>query len=160
MMNALQVTSSKTDVALSPRESMTVIAEALGVELGAAPEAGLALLLNDVLPVTIAPSRHGRIAVCFQISEAKKTSQDVWISALSEAAGWGLDGETQRFVVVDRYLALLWTPQPLAKDVLLTRLYEVIAIAYAVAQLAAKHPMDPAQDGVATPARSIEGQHQ
>ncbi len=121
------------------RESMEAIARALGVELGKAPDAGLALTFND-MPVTIAPGRNKRIAVCFQIAEAKKMSQSVWISALSEAASWGLEGETLRFVIVDRYFALLWTPAPTAEAALLAQLYETVATALAVTKLASDYP--------------------
>lgn len=123
---------------LTVRSSMETIAKALGHPLGKAPDAGLALTVND-LPVTIAPGRNNRIAVCCQIAEARKVSPDVWISALSEAASWGLDGETMRFAVVDRYAVLLWTPAPQPGSELLPRLYETFATALAVADLARRH---------------------
>lgn len=117
------------------RQCMETIATALGQPLSDAPDAGLALTVNG-MPVTIAPGRNDRIAVCCQIAEARELSPNVWISALSEAASWGLEGETQRFAVVDRYAVLLWTPAPQPASELLPRLHEVFATALAVADLA------------------------
>jgi hypothetical protein len=122
------------------RSNLQAIADVLGVELGDAADAGLALTFNQLMPVTISPGRNDRLAVCFQIAEVSNTSHRVWVSALSEAASWGLDGETLRFAVVNRYFVLLWTPAPMPPPTLVGLLYERIATAIALAQLARNFP--------------------
>lgn len=130
---------SKLRQPLDSRAAMQAFACELRVELGEAPDAGIAVLINDVMPVTIAPGRHDRIAVFFQIALAESVPQKVFISALSEAVGWGLDGETRRFVVLNRYFTLLWTPKPESENDLVEKLQENIATALAIAELAKKH---------------------
>lgn len=121
------------------RAAMQAVARELKVDLGAAPDAGIAVLINQFMPVTIAPGHHGRIAAFFQIALADEVPQKVLLSALSEAVRWGLEGETLRFVVLDRYFTLLWTPVPEPEDDLIERLQENIVTALAIADLAKKH---------------------
>jgi hypothetical protein len=130
---------SKLKQPVDIRGAMQAMARELQVELGDAPDAGIAVLINKVMPVTIAPAHHGRIAAFFQIAHAEKVPQKVLISALSEAVRWGLEGETLRFVVLNRYFTLLWTPVPESKDELIERLQENIVTALAIADLAQKH---------------------
>ncbi len=124
----------------SLRTNMQAIARALHVELGNEADATLSLVIDNV-PVTISPTRNGRIAAFFQLADVDRVSHKVMVNALSEAAAWGVDGETQRFVVIDRYFALLWSPGPLPEKTLLAQLEEVIATALAVAQLAVSFPV-------------------
>jgi hypothetical protein len=121
------------------RGCLEAFARALKTDLGSAPDAGLAITINDVLTVAIAPGRNGRLAAFFRIAEASALNNELWISTLSEAATWGVDGENQRFVVVEGHLAILWTPLPQPAQVLLPQLNEIIATALAVTELVARH---------------------
>lgn len=124
----------------SIRSGMESIARALKVELGRAPDAGLAVVINDRMAVNIAPGPDQQIAAFFQIAEVDRVSSKVWISALSEAASWGLDADAPRFVVLNRYLTLLWTTPARTEEDLLGRLHEKIAIAMALNDLVKDHP--------------------
>jgi len=124
----------------SIRDGMESIARALKVELGQAPDAGIAILINDRMAVNIAPGPDQQITAFFQIAEANQVSGKVWISALSEAASWGMDGDAPRFVVLNRYLTLLWTTPARAPEDLLARLHEKIAVALALSDLVKNHP--------------------
>jgi hypothetical protein len=119
---------------------MEVVAQVLKLELGAAQDAGLAFRVDNRVPATIAPGRNGRLVAVLRIANAEQVSSTLWISALSEAAGWGLNGERQRFVVVDGHFALLWTTPPLPAPELLDQLYELFATAVALAGFAAPEP--------------------
>lgn len=121
---------------LTVRDNMETIAQALKLELGAAHDAGLAFRVSTRVPATVAPGRNGRLVALLQIASAEQVSSTLWISALSEAAGWGLNGERQRFVVVDGHFALLWTTPPLPAPELLDQLYELFATAVALADFA------------------------
>jgi hypothetical protein len=117
------------------RDNMETIARVLQLPLGAAGDAGLAFRIDDCVPATIVPGGHDRLVAMFWIAEAEQASPTLWISALSEAAGWGLDGERQRFVVVDGQFTLLWTTPPLAEPALLEQLYELFATAVALVDI-------------------------
>ena len=118
------------------RDNMETIAQALKLELGAAHDAGLAFRVCTRVPATVAPGANGRLVALLRIASAEKVPSTLWISALSEAAGWGLNGERQRFVVVDGHFALLWTTPPLPAPELLDQLYELFATAVALADFA------------------------
>lgn len=122
------------------RDGMESIARALKAELGHAPDAGIAVVINDRMGVNIAPGPDQQITAFFQIAEANQVSSKVWISALSEAASWGLDGDAPRFVMLNRHLTLLWTTPARATEDLLARLYEKIATALALNDLVKSHP--------------------
>jgi hypothetical protein len=119
----------------SPRDNMERLARTLQLDLGPAADAGLAFRIGQRVPATVAPGRNGRLVALLRIAEAAQVPPTVWISALSEAAGWGLDGERQRFVVVDGQFALLWTTPPLPGDAWLEQLYELFATAVALADM-------------------------
>jgi hypothetical protein len=121
-------------VAAAPtvRDNMVTIAQTLKLELGTAPDAGLAFRVSTCVPATVAPGRNGRLVAILRIANAEQVPSALWISALSEAAGWGLNGERQRFVVVDGHFALLWTTPPLPAPELLDQLYELFATAVAL----------------------------
>jgi hypothetical protein len=121
---------------LTVRRNMESIADALGLELGVADDAGLAIRIDDRLSATITPGRNERLVAMFRIGRAETLPIALWISALSEAAGWGLNGERQRFVVLDGDFTLLWTTPPQDPDTLLAELYELFATALAVANIA------------------------
>ena len=121
---------------LTVRRNMESIADALGLALGVADDAGLAIRIDDRLSATIAPGRNERLVAMFRIGRAETLPIALWISALSEAAGWGLNGERQRFVVLDGDFTLLWTTPPQDPDTLLADLYELFATALAVANIA------------------------
>jgi hypothetical protein len=124
----------------SVRDGMEAIARALKVELGRAPDAGIAVVINERMGVNIAPGLDQQITAFFQIAEANQVSSKVWISALSEAASWGLDGDAPRFVVLNRHLTLLWTTPARTEEDLLARLHEKIAVALALSDLVKNHP--------------------
>ncbi len=124
----------------SVRDGMESIARALKVELGQAPDAGIAVVINDRMGVNIAPGPDQQITAFFQIAEASRVSSKVWIRALSEAASWGLDDDAPRFVVLNRYLTLLWTTPARTEGDLLARLHEKIAVALALSDLVKNHP--------------------
>jgi len=121
------------------RANMESIARALRVELAPQADAALSLVIDNV-PATIAPTRHGRIAAFFKLADADQVSRKVMVSALSEAAAWGVRGSTLRFVVLDGDFALLWSPAPMAQAELLEQLDEAIATGLAVAELVASFP--------------------
>lgn len=118
------------------RDNIETIAQALKLELGSAHDAGLALRVNNRVSATVASGRNGQLVALFRIASVEQVSSTLWISALSEAAGWGLNGERQRFVVVDGHFALLWTTPPLPALELLDQLYELFATAVALADFA------------------------
>jgi hypothetical protein len=124
----------------SIRSGMESIARALKVELGRAPDAGIAVVINDRMTINIAPGPNQQIAAFFQIAEASQVSSKVWVSALTEAANWGLDIDAPRFVVLNRYLTLLWTTPARTEEDLLARLHEKMATALALSNLVADHP--------------------
>ena len=119
------------------RQNMQWLARALEQPLGEAPNAGLALRIGRCVTATIAPGRQDCLVALFCIGPAEQMPTTVWISALSEAAGWGLAGERQRFVVVDGHFTLLWTTPPLPEPELLECAHELIATAVALAEMAA-----------------------
>ena len=98
--------------AVSARACLEDLARVLGVELDDAPDAVLSLVVDEVLPVTVAHGNHGRVALACNIAQVDELTHPAWVAALSTAAQWGLDGEALRFVVIDRYLMLLWTVLP------------------------------------------------
>jgi hypothetical protein len=118
------------------RDNMETIAQTLKLELGAAQDAGLGFRVSTRVPATVAPGRNGRLVAILRIANAEQVPSTLWISALSEAAGWGLNGERQRFVVVDGHFALLWTTPPLPAPELLDQLYELFATAVVLADFA------------------------
>ena len=121
----------------SLRQNMHWLASALLQPLGEAADAGLALRFGRNVTATIAPGRHGRLVAMFSIGAAEQMPATVWISALSEAAGWGLAGENQRFVVVDGQFVLLWTTPALPEQELVGQLHELVATAVALAEMTA-----------------------
>jgi hypothetical protein len=138
-MNTTPDTLVRTPIASAAptmRDDMQTIAQALKLELGAAHDAGLAFRVDNRVAATVAPGRNGRLVAILRIANAEQVSSTLWISALSEAAGWGLNGERQRFVVVDGHFALLWTTPPLPAPELLDQLYELFATAVALADFA------------------------
>ena len=118
------------------RRNMEAIADKLGRTLGEHEDAGLAIRISGRVPATIAPGRNNRLVAMFMIAKAEQVPSTLWISALSEAAGWGIGGEHQRFVVVDGYFTLLWTTPALPERELLDQLYELFATAVALAAMA------------------------
>jgi hypothetical protein len=118
------------------RLNMASIAEVLGLPLGPAADAGLAFRIGGTVQVTIAPGRNERLVALFRIAAADAVSPTLWISALSEAAGWGLVGERQRFVVVDGHFTLMWTTPALPETELLNELHDLFATAVALAAMA------------------------
>jgi hypothetical protein len=118
------------------RNNMECIARTLGLTLGAAQDAGLAFRVGTCVPTTIAPSHNNRLVALLRIGTAARMPSRIWVSALSEAAGWGLAGERQRFVVVDGHFALLWTTPPLPESELMAVLFELFATAVALAEMA------------------------
>jgi len=124
----------------SLRRNMQTIARTLALTLGEADDAGLAFRIRDRVSVTVAPGQNDRLVAIFRIADVQQVPSTLWISALSEAAGWGLAGERQRFVVVDGHLALLWTTPALPDDDLLDQLYELFATAVALAAFADVEP--------------------
>lgn len=136
-------TPSPTTAAASAtglRRNMQTIARTLGLPLGEAEDAGLAFRIRDRVSATVAPGRSDRLVAILRVAEVQQVPSTLWISALSEAAGWGLEGERQRFVVLDGHLALLWTTPELPDDELLDRLYGLFATAVALAEAADTAP--------------------
>ncbi len=130
-----------TDAGVDPaaptlRGNMEWLAQRFAQPLGEADDAGLALRIGRCVTATIAPGRHGRLVALLDIGLAERIPPVVWISALSEAAGWGLAGERQRFVVVAGHFSLLWTSPPLARGELEEQLTELMATATALAESA------------------------
>lgn len=118
------------------RDNMRWLARALKQTLGDRPDSGLALRIRRCVTATITPGQNERIVALFRIGAVERMPAAVWIGALSEAAGWGLNGERQRFVVVDGHFTLLWTTPPLAERELLDTLFELMATAVALAEMA------------------------
>ncbi|WP_425258757.1 hypothetical protein ACPOLB_24935 [Rubrivivax sp. RP6-9] len=128
--------ATATTPAPTLRHNMESVAEVLGLPLGPAADAGLAFRISDTVQATIAPGRNERLVALFRIAAADTVSPTLWISALSEAAGWGLLGERQRFVVVDGHFTLMWTTPALSEPELLNHLHDLFATAVALADVA------------------------
>lgn len=122
------------------RANMESIARSLRVNLAPSADAGLSLVINRV-PTTIAPTPQGRVAAFFKLADIDRVSRKVMVSALSEAAAWGIRGATLRFVVLDGDFALLWSPEPMPEPDLLGQLDEAIETALAVAELITSFPV-------------------
>lgn len=121
--------------AVSLRRNMEIIARTLNLGLGDGPEAGLAFSVGRSVSATVAPGRNGRLVAIMRIAPADRVPPALWIGALSEAAGWGLHGERQRFVVIDGHFALSWTTPALPEGELLDTLFDLFATALALAEL-------------------------
>jgi hypothetical protein len=153
----IQATDTRVDPAgPTLRDNMAWLADTFAQPLGEADDAGLALRIGRCLTATIAPGRQGRLVALFDIGLAERIPPVVWISALSEAAGWGLAGERQRFAVVDGHFTLLWTTPPLPRSALEDQLWALMATAMALAE-AAQHgladdsPPDPSAQALNAP---------
>ena len=121
------------------RRNIEAVARALRLTPPASNVATLAFRLGSGVRVTVAPGSNDRLVVMLRIAAADEVPPALWVSALSEAAEWGLGGERQRFVVVDGRLTLLWTTPPLAERDLLDQLYELLATAAALAAMCQEH---------------------
>jgi hypothetical protein len=148
--------------AVSARACLEDLARVLGVELDDAPDAVLSIVVDEVLPVTVAHGNHGRVALACNIAQVDGLTQPAWIAALSTAAQWGLDGEALRFVVIGRFLMLLWTVRPGATVRALTEQAEgVIARAREVQRLLDTYRLDDEDEpeGGMSPSAVSNAQH-
>ncbi|WP_156883947.1 hypothetical protein [Paraburkholderia sp. SOS3] len=98
------------------RHAMELIAREFNAVLGNSADAGLALVVDNLVALNIAPVGAQRIAAFCHVGDASRMTPDAWISMLSEAALWGIDGEAMRFGVLDDFVALMWSFPPTLPD--------------------------------------------
>ncbi|HEY4350790.1 MAG TPA: hypothetical protein VGN31_06160 [Paraburkholderia sp.] len=108
-------TPAKTVVSPS-RHAMELIAREFNAVLGSGTDAGLALVVDNLVALNIAPVGTERIAAFCHVADASRMTPDAWIGMLSEAALWGIDGEAMRFGVLDDFVALMWSFPPTLPD--------------------------------------------
>jgi hypothetical protein len=131
-------TPEKTVVSPS-RHAMELIAREFNAVLGGGADAGLALVVDNLVALNIAPVGAERIATFCHVADASRMTPNAWIGMLSEAALWGIDGEAMRFGVLDDFVALMWSFPPTLPDAEIVRgLRLMLERAVAVARMVRK----------------------
>ncbi|HYS68177.1 MAG TPA: type III secretion system chaperone [Paraburkholderia sp.] len=124
----------KTAPKLSPRDVMAHMSQRLGAVLGDSQEPVLAFIIDNQVAVNIAADGD-RLSVFCRIADVSQMSPKAWVAMLTEAANWGVDGESMRFAVIDPFVALMWSEPATDPDAMLERLQLVMSRAVAVARM-------------------------
>lgn len=123
-----------TALKVSPRDVMERISQRLGAVLGDSKEPILAFVIDNQVAVNVAVDGN-RLSVFCRIADVSQMSPSAWVAMLTEAANWGVDGESMRFAVIDPFVALMWSEPATDPDAMLERLQLVMSRAVAVARM-------------------------